>query len=198
VVFLHNTKGTLADTPTLTGNGITWTTIDTQLFRGAGHDLSRLTLLAGFHASPSAGTVVIDFAGTQTACSWSFHEIAGADVSGTVANAFVQIVKANLTSNNTTLSTTLAAFASATNLALAGFGVAVTEAITHDANYTEQSDITEDTCCTLVESLEGNSDLSPSASWTTTNRAGVIAVEVREAGAPAATGHKNMLLLGVG
>lgn len=108
--------------PTVTGNGYTWVQVDTQLDSGS---LRRITLFRAMAASPTAGAVTIDFvAQTQTGCAWSFVDYASINTTGTNGSgAIIQSAKAASAGNATSLTVTLAAFASASNATAGGFGI---------------------------------------------------------------------------
>lgn len=117
-----NSKGTTPDTPTLTGNGLTWVQVATVTFGTIATPVKRVTLFRAM-GTASAGTVAIDFGGVnQTGCAWAFAEFAGTDTSGTNGSgAIVQSVTNNVDSA-ASLTVTLAAFGSVNNATFGGFG----------------------------------------------------------------------------
>lgn len=125
--------------PTVTGNGLTWVQIATVLDT-AGTGTRRLTLFRALGASPSAGTVTIDFAGqTQANGDWTIEEFDNIDTSGTNGSgAVLQSGTAGQTATtNTGITATLSALASALN---ASYGYIVKNAAsgpTAGSGYTE-------------------------------------------------------------
>src|SRR3990167_11448563 len=74
------------NTPTLTGNGLTWVEVVTRL-----DGTARMTLFRAMGSAPSAGAITIDFAGQSQAngSTWIVTEFSGADTSGTNGSAAV-------------------------------------------------------------------------------------------------------------
>lgn len=133
-VFVRN-RAAVPGTPTISGNGITWTQIATVT-----NGVSKETLFGADAAGSTTGVTTIDFAGaTQLTCQASFSH-ADVDLTGGVLAAFVQAVTAT-GSSVTTLSITLAAAAHADNRPIAGFFHAQNEAATERANWTEMDDL---------------------------------------------------------
>ena len=113
--------------PTLSGNSLTWVQIATQTF-SAFSEL-RITLFRAMGASPSSGTVTIDFsAQTQDFCSWSLTEFNNVDTSG--ADGAGAVVQSAINSDTaaTSLTMTLAAFAEANNATHGAVGISINEA----------------------------------------------------------------------
>jgi hypothetical protein len=93
LVFVMNVSSTnvSASIPTLIGNGLTWSLIQTATCR-ANNDY-RLSCFRAVGSAPTIGQLEFDFAGqTQTQCAWSIFQYDGINVSGeNGANAIVQI-----------------------------------------------------------------------------------------------------------
>ena len=165
-------------TPTVVGNGITYTLIDSQLFDSSRR---RHYLFRGLAASPSAGTIV---------CTWGVNVIGqvhvvqftGVDTSGVNgAGAVVQSAKNSAT--NTTLSVTLASFGDATNNASFGaFMHATNEVTTHEGGYTELTDL-GGTASGMQTEWKTGEDTGVSASWATSSLCSGIAAEIKMASA---------------
>lgn len=81
----------------VSGWGLTWLQVATSTGSG-----TRNTQIFGAIGTPSAGslTITVGTGNTGTACGWSVVEVAGADISGTVANAIVQSISARVTTQN--------------------------------------------------------------------------------------------------
>jgi hypothetical protein len=179
-------------TPTITGNGLTWELVDATNghadYDATGVDRSTLFLFRSMGASPSSGTIVIDFVTmTLTQCDWSLDQ-SSAEVDTSGANgsgAVVQTAKNEAGNNVNTLTVTLAAFGDAVNNA--AFGAFShqhnSEATSPGAGFTELADVAPTgNLCTLETEWVLGQDTSVDASWATaTNRSGGIAVEVKAA-----------------
>ena len=100
------------NTPTLTGNGLTWVEVFSHLGGTA-----RMTLFRAMGAAPSAGAITIDFAGQSQAngSTWIVTEFSGADTSGTNGSAAVIQGAGAGCVFGSSLTVTLGAFSSAAN-----------------------------------------------------------------------------------
>ncbi len=108
--------GGISVEPTLSGNGLTWTRIDSRVF-----NQRRVTVYrADTGASPSSGVVTITCSNNQEKFTWSLVEWDGLDRSGTNADSAVRNIATN-NSNGTAESVTLGAFANANNGTYAAF-----------------------------------------------------------------------------
>lgn len=102
---------TTAPAFTLTGNGLTWVSVD-RITTG----VLTLQLFRAMGASPSAGAVTIDADVTTLGCGyWGISEYTGVDTSGTNGSGAVGNVAQNGASSTNTLTVTLPAFGSANN-----------------------------------------------------------------------------------
>ncbi len=111
--------------PTLSGNGLTWVQIATQVFSTD----FRITLFRAMGSSPSSGAVTMDFsANTQDFGSWSLTEFNNVDTSG--ANGAGAVVQSAINSDTTavSLTMTLSAFAEANNATYGTVGISINEA----------------------------------------------------------------------
>lgn len=176
-----------ATTPTISGNGLTYVQIDTQLFDdgNAADDRHRITSFRSMGASPSAGAITIDFGGvTQTGCSWSVVQFDGVDTSGTNGSGAVVQSAKNVTAGASSLTVTLAAFASADNGAASGFGLGDNLAMTPDTGWTEMHEQqVADGADSMTNETQwrNDNDTTAAASWTGTIPCGGIAIEIKVA-----------------
>lgn len=123
IASVTSSKGSTPDTPTLSGNGLTWVQIATNNFDSAGTQRT-LTLFRAMGSSPSSGAVTADFGGaTQTACTIVINEFSGVDISGTNGSGAVVQYATNAEASQAanTFTVTLGAFGSSKN---GTFGVA--------------------------------------------------------------------------
>lgn len=180
IVFVRNRAAT-PGTPTISGNGLTWTQIAVVT-----NGVSKLTLFGANASGSSAGATTIDFGGaTQIACQASFFLAEGVDLT-TVVGAFVQAPTASGV-NVATLSITLAAAGAADNRPIAGFFHAALETTTPRAGWTEADDFN-------VGAGGGNLatqhradafETTASATWASSVNAEGIAAELKAAGGAA-------------
>lgn len=122
LVWVYSIAATQPNVPSISGNGLTWAQVDTQLDTSG---LRRITLFRAMGASPSSGAVTISFSSqTQQGTCWSLVQYTGADTSGTNGSgAIVQSAKAASVGNAMSLTVTLSAFSSAGNATAGGFGI---------------------------------------------------------------------------
>lgn len=136
-VHSRNFTGSAPPAPTVTGCGLTWVQVATLQHDTGPTSLKRVTLFRAMGASPSTGTLTIDFAGdSQTDVCWSLDEFTGTDTSGTNGSgAIVQTVTAkDETGSATSITATLAAFGSVNNATYGAFAhVAPTNGVTASA-----------------------------------------------------------------
>jgi hypothetical protein len=111
--------GTTPNQPTLTGNGLTYVAVDTQVFSDGISVTERLTVFRAMGESPSAGAITIDFAAqSQARVLWSVEEWDGVAVTG--ANGADAIVQSDPSEGaSTSPAGALAAFGDAVNHACA-------------------------------------------------------------------------------
>mgnify|MGYP003395495187 CR=1 FL=1 len=134
-VYSRIAAGTPNDA-TATGNSVTWVKVNS-----VAQSNRKITTLRSMGASPTTGTISIDFAAqTQTMCGWSLAEFSGTDTTGT--NGSGAIVQSPTDTNTTgTPSTTMTAFASTNNVAYYGVGHAANEGTTPATGFAEIHDI---------------------------------------------------------
>ncbi len=114
---VSSSKATTPDTPTLSGNGLTWVQIATNNFDTAGTQRT-VTLFRALGASPSAGALTASFGGnTQLSCTITVDQFSGVDTSGTNGSgAIVQsATNAEASQAAATFTVTLAAFSDTNN-----------------------------------------------------------------------------------
>ena len=195
IAVIYNRSGITdpAETPTLSGNGLTWVQITTTT---AGNTRDRVTMFRAMGASPSSGAVTIDFAGnTQNACHHSIFEFAGIDTSGTNGSGAV-VQSATNSGTATSLTVTLAAFGSTDNGATSGFEHRANEATTPETNWTEIHDVTEiNPNSNLETQWRADNDTTASASWTTLANCGGIAIEIKAAAAVAIAEDESYVMV---
>lgn len=121
LAWVYSIAATTPNTPTASGNGLTWDEVANVLDSDG---VRRLTLFRSLGASPSAGAVTFNLGGqTQTGCVWSVVEFSGIDTSGSNGSgAIVQFDTEASAGSVSSLTSTLAAFSSVNNATAGGFG----------------------------------------------------------------------------
>lgn len=177
----------------VSGAGLTFTKVASIAESG---QYGNVTLWRALSASPSSGAITITFASTTENCSWSVIEFSGIDTGGTNGSAaIVQAVTAENTSSATP-SATLAAFGSANNATYGAFGcdnfTGGGRTCTAGTGFTEYHDVYIDESSfgggTFTE-FRADNDTSVDCTWSASNAwNGVIAVEIKDAGAASGGG----------
>ena len=183
-----------ATLPTLSGNGLTYVQVATQLTG----TLRRTTLFRAMGASPTAGAVTIDFGGvTQSHCVWSISEFADVDTSGT--NGSGAVVQSNTsTATSVTKSTvTLSAFGTANNAAYSAMQNAADQGTTPGPGFTEIYDSAgsvSENGTTFQVQWKINDNIA-SCTWTNSTNVSMVACEIDSS--PKTTISK-LMMMGVG
>lgn len=176
-VFGARTGG--PDTPTMSGNGLTWVQIGSPVTFGTSR---RITRFAAIASGATTGATTIDFGGqTQTHCSASFYHVTGVDVSGGIAAAFVQTVTNSGSATSGTV--TLAAASHADNRPIACFAHVINEVTTPQTNWTELDDLAGGSPVRGMDTQYRDDafDTAAGASWATSAAWGGIASEIKAA-----------------
>lgn len=180
LAFFNNANsGSAGGDPTVAGNGLTWV----QVVR---IDFSTRTLFLyrALGASPSTGSITIDFPEQSLLTRWSVSEYAGIDTSGTNGSgAIVQSATASIGTTNTP-SVTLATFASATNATFGAFGNngAFVDMVP-GSGFTEVHDFNAGVGTNIATEWRNDADTSVDGDWSAFGPTGGcgIAVEIAEA-----------------
>lgn len=179
-VYSRVSSGT-PNTPSISGNGLTWENIATVV---AGTLTNRkISLFRAMSASPSSGAITIDFAGqTQTECNWSVCEFSGVDKSGSNGSgAIVQSDAENQGSPITSFSLTMSAFGSQSNMAYGVVGHATNEATTPGSGFTTIHDVSSTGNNQTILTEYKLNEPTVSASWATGTTGAGIVVEIKAA-----------------
>lgn len=181
LLFVQSRRAAAVDTPTVSGNSLTWTQIGTTITSATGLSGSGFSLFAANASGSTTGATTIDFgANTQLHCSASFFHADGVDLTGGVAAAFVQVVTNNVASV-TTATIDLAAAAHADNRPIAGFMHLFNEATTPRTNWTEADDLAGSGGERGVETQYRSDafETTASATWTTSSGWAGYAAELK-------------------
>lgn len=189
IATVYNGVGSgTANTPTLTGNGLTWVQEETTVdFETGGTDRDkRITSFRAMGASPSAGAVTADFAGqTQSGCIIIVDEFDGVDTGGTNGSAAVvqSLSVGSLGSSASSGAVTLAAFGSASNATYGALSHVVDETSTAGSGFTKLGDVGHGAPTrSLVTEWKNSNDTSVDASWSTSAKWAGIALEIKASG----------------
>lgn len=170
-------------TPTVTGNGITYTLVQAQDVDTSGVDRATEWLFRGLATSPTSGAITISFgAVTMTRCAWSVDQSdSDIDLSGVNgAGAIAQKVGAT-SAGATSLSVSYSPAMRSDSAGYSVWGHQVQEVKTPRTSWTELSDVTSVTLATMETQFFSGTDTAASASWTTSSRAGGIGIEIKKA-----------------
>lgn len=140
VAWVYNRIANCGNTPTMSGNGITWVQIDTICVDpGSSHRITLFAADAAEGGGADVGATTVDYnSETQLMTQASFSQITGADLGSGVSGAFIQSPDSN--GNGTSGSVTLASAADSGNRPIAAFGHQANEVTNPDSAWTETDD----------------------------------------------------------
>lgn len=180
IAVIEAAKATATTDPAVAGYGLTWSKINAYTWN-TGATQGWFGIWAAFSGASPSGTAVTANFGAQAmlGCEILVTEVGGADVSGTVAAAFVQTVLGTVDAVATSGSITLAALGSPDNAAFGTFGHVAAEVTTAGSGFTTIHDVTH------AGPNQGTMDewklntTTVNASWTTSAKWGGIAAEIK-------------------
>lgn len=126
-VLSHQSSAAVSD-PILTGAGMTWQVVASVAYDGA-TPLDRLTIYRAMSAAPGSGPLMIKTSATVSNCQWIVSQWSGVDQSGTNGSGAIVQTGSATGAAVTTLTATLAAFASPSDVAYGVFGIAANTAV---------------------------------------------------------------------
>lgn len=184
-----NRNAGLPTTPTVTGNGLTWVQIGSNVTFATDVAIeSAQAVFRAMGASPSTGAITVDHGGvTHEGLLWALVEVTGMDTSGTNGSgAIVQAVTKALpttTEAALSISQTMSAFGTVDNRGFAWACHSFTEAITPRTSWTELIDLSLATSPSRDAEAQwsnaAGTDANVSCSWpSTTSRAAIIGLEI--------------------
>ncbi|MDQ2995457.1 MAG: hypothetical protein M3R61_00155 [Chloroflexota bacterium] len=174
--------------PTVTGCGLTWVQISTCLFDNT-FTQARITVFRTLGASPTTGTLTIDFGGVAQSCAgWTVDQFTGVDTTGTDGSgAIVQSAKTAepAAAATTSVTATLGSAITSGNAAWTAASWEASETGTAEAGWTALGEGTHASPPDTVKSSWRNAsdDNSATTSWTTSALAGAIIVEIKDGAA---------------
>jgi hypothetical protein len=167
--------------PTVTGGGMAaWTQVASVTFDVLATPLRRMTIYRAMSGAPGSGPITITFAGNQSNAQWIVSQWDGVETGGTNGSGAIVQTGSNAADAVNGLGTTLAAFASAANVAYGVFGVnSNVAAITPGSGFTEIAEVPsgENTPGSLMAEWAVNHP-TVNALWTNL-RGAVLGVEIR-------------------
>jgi hypothetical protein len=186
VAVMTHQSTAAAPNPTLTGGGMaSWDVVATVTFDGT-TPLKRITIFRAMSPSPGSGPITITSSVTVSSCQWIVSQWDGVDNSGANgAGAIAQTGSASGTAVSG-LTTTLAAFGNADDVAYGVFGVNsnVVPTVTPGSGFTtiDEQPSGEGTLADLFAEWGVNLN-GVSATWSNKN-GGMVAVEIRAQAGP--------------
>jgi hypothetical protein len=184
IAYVENSKSSTPDTPTFSGNGLTWDQLVTYLsdVTGTQHRLTIFVAKSG--SSPSTGAATADFATLlQSGCTIIVDEFNGADLTGTALAAIVQHKTGPSSGSATSVTITLDNAIGAGNATYGGIHHQQNEGNNPGTGYTELKDGVRlsPTSASMTE-YRADGQQAVDASWTTSGLHGGIALEIKAAG----------------
>ena len=177
-VLMRRSSGALS--PTITGGGMTtWDVVASTDFDTQGTPTKRLTIFRALSAAPGSGPITITFPSSVSNVQWIVSQWTGVETSGTNGSGAIAQTAVARSDNATTLTATLAPFASANDVAYGVAGVAKNGPIVTPASgFTEIAEVSSGETSALQTEWATNR-ASVGASWTTLTKAGMLGVEIR-------------------
>jgi hypothetical protein len=174
LVLLGVIQTATAETPTVTGNGLTWVNVTTVAVDSA----RRLCVFRALGSSPSAGTVTITYGSSQASCAWSIVQCTNVDTSGSAGSGAVVQSATGTATAGTSVAATLSALEDSSNVNVSFVGLDTNASVTPDADFTELGDDGEANNNITIESEWALNQTNCTATFATAD-AGIIAVEVK-------------------
>jgi hypothetical protein len=161
-------------TPTITGNGITWTEIATQT-NGLGP--TRITLFGANAAGSSTGATTVAYSVNQRRALASFFHAEGVNLTGGTLAAFVQAPVA--AGSSTTATVALSAAGNAANRPIACTQTHPDEDVVPRASWTEVDELTSDDPYMHTQFRSDAFETTASATFATSGVWQIIAAEIK-------------------
>jgi hypothetical protein len=198
VLFIVNTKASAPDEPsTVSGDGLTFAKLHSKVSTA---DDERIGLWYAQAASPTTGTVTVNYGGgnTQTHFLYSWMECTG--TTGTNGNNGADAFNSNFADNVgtavTSLTVTLSAFASPANGAVCGVGLTTNTAITGGSGWTENGTSTGGATpnARIHSEWRATSDTSADMTFSSANAVGIAAELLNPLSIPVLFDHYKRMM----
>lgn len=142
IAYVASAAAAAVNTPTCTGQGLTWVQVATVAYVAANR---RLTVFRALGPSATAGALTFDFGGqTQTSVCWGQLEVSQTDTTGTDGSGAIVQAPSPATVGagiGSIAAPTLAAFEHVNNLALVISANDISGTMTPDGAFTELTDV---------------------------------------------------------
>lgn len=181
LAFVHNQLSGTPQTPTFSGNGLTWTQVTTYLFDNSGAQ-DRLTVFASWTgAAPTNGAGTADFAGNvQDGCCVIVDQFSGVNFDGNVLNSIVQNKTGSLNTSGNSENISLTNAIGAGNATTGCFGHEANETLTNGSGYTTLGNGSHaGPNGSLMAEYRADGQTTVDASWVTAAIKGGVALELR-------------------
>lgn len=138
-LVIENTSSTNPTDPSLSGNGITWTLVNSSLYDSSSTSRRKVFVFKGLSASPSSGAISITLGEAEAGVLWSVDQFIGVNTSSPVVQSGHNEDESTSVSS---ITVTLSAFAKSSNMGFGAFGDA-TGSLTHTAGsgFTKYGDV---------------------------------------------------------
>lgn len=183
IAAVINSKASAPDTPTFSGNGLTWTKIDSTNYNTVSSPTCRLTMFRAMGPAPTSGTGTADFAGaTQTGCHVLVVQFTGVDSTGGSGGAVVQSVIKNGDASTAPVITLASLAANGRDAVFTAWGGDLNSStvLSVESGWTEDADVGYNTPATWMGAQHrlDTTDTTPGATTTSIDWAG-IAIEIK-------------------
>ena len=177
-VLMRRSGGVLS--PTVTGGGMSaWDLVTSVDFDTQGAPGKRLLVFRAMSASPGSAPITITFGSSVSNVQWIVSQWNGVETSGTNGSGAVAQTGTGRSDGATSLAVSLGAFAAAKDVAYGLVGVAKNgPTVTPASGFTEIAEVSSGETSALQGEWATNQS-SVGASWGTSTKAGILAVEIR-------------------
>jgi hypothetical protein len=187
ISVLGHRSPSAAGAPTISGGGMgTWTQVATTTFDPLSAPFKRMTVYRAMSASPGSGPITILFPNTVSNAQWIVSQWSGVDDSGVNGAGAIVQAGSNRADGVGSLTATLAAFGSPSNVAYGVVGVnGNTLVVTPGAGFTEIAEQNSGEAAKAVLQAErAAGDDTVDATWTGSLNGAILGVELKAAGTP--------------
>jgi uncharacterized protein YjdB len=177
-VLMRRSSG--AVTPTVTGGGMTaWDLVGSADFDTQSSPTKRVMIFRALSATPGTGAITIKFASSASNVQWIVSQWDGVETGGTNGSGAIVQTGTARSDGATSLTDPLAAFASSNDVAYGVAGVAKNGPTVTPANgFTEIAEVSSGENSALEAEWAANQQ-TVGASWGTSTKAGMLAVEIK-------------------
>ena len=177
-VLMRRSSGVI--NPTITGGGMAqWDLVANTDFDTQGTPTKRLIVFRALSATPGSGPISITFSSSVSNVQWIVSQWNGVETSGTNGAGAIAQTGTGRSDGATTLAVSLGAFASAKDVAYGVVGIGKNgPTVTPAAGFTEITEVSSGESSALQSEWAPNQS-TIGASWGSSTKAGILAVEIR-------------------